>query len=304
MDERIDMSRSVSDGRCVYIRNYFPHRPQGQYLEYMFQTPTTRVWKQLFDAGELNAVQSRFWQPKECEELYDLQSDRDETTNLAGSSEHRAKLDELRTALVDQTAAIWDTGFIPEEIRNRLAGSGSIYDFVREDDFYAAQVWHSVAVHATDPTSPERNYFADADAYLPLQDVALYWAATGALSRGECGVQKFQAELRSVLDGEPFHHASATTQIVAAEALGKFGDESDLDASLDLLIEVADIQMHGVYIAQAALIAIDELDDRAAPLRDRIAKLPTEAPGVNSRMNTYVPRLIEKTLADLAPSKN
>jgi arylsulfatase A-like enzyme len=304
MDERIDMSRSASDGRYVYIRNYFPHRPQGQYLEYMFQTPTTRAWKQKFDAGELNAAQSRFWETKECEELYDRQSDPDEITNLAGSSKHAAKLDELRAALVEQIAAIRDTGFFPEEIRKRWAASGSIYDFVRDDDVYAAKVWHAVAIYATDPTSPERNYFVDADAYLPLQDVALYWAAKGAFARGESGVRKFHSELRSVLDGELSHHASATTQIVAAEALGKFGDERDLADSLDQLIEFADIQKHGVYVAQAALIALDELDDRAAPLRDRIAKLPQKASGVPVRMETYVPRLIEKTLADLAPSDN
>lgn len=301
MDERIDMSRSASDGRYVYIRNYLPHRPQGQYLQYMFQTPTTRVWKQMFDAGELNAAQSRFWQPKECEELYDLASDPDEITNLTGSSEHAAKLDELRTALLEQIAAIRDVGFIPEEARRRLSGDDSIYDFVREQDLYSAQMWHAVAVNATDPGSAEWNYFIDAEHDLPLEDVALYWAATGALARGEAGVRKFRDELRSVLNGELSHAASATTRIVAAEALGKFGDDADLNAALDLLIEHADVQQHGVSVAQAALIALDELDAKAAPLRDRIAELPQAAPGTPGRMETYVPRLIEKTLWDLTP---
>ncbi|MFO1094621.1 MAG: hypothetical protein U0992_15145 [Planctomycetaceae bacterium] len=164
---------------------------------------------------------------------------------------------------------------------------------------YAAQVWHSVAVHATDPTSPARNYFNDAEAYLPLQDVALYWAATGALARGESGVAKFHTELRSVLDGQLSANASPTTRCVAAEALGKFGNESDLAVSLNLLIDYANVEQHGVYTAQAALIALDELDTRAAPLRDRIAKLPQTAPGIHERMNSYIPRLIEKTLADL-----
>jgi arylsulfatase A-like enzyme len=304
MDERIDMSRSVSDGRYVYIRNYFPHRPQGQYLEYMFQTPTTQVWKRMFDAGELNSAQSRFWQPKECEELYDLQTDPDEITNLTASTDFAPKLDELRTALVDQLAVIRDTGFLPEAARQQWAGDSSIYDFVRQEDFYAAKVWHSVAVHATDPTSPERDYFADAEAFLPLQDIALFWAATGALARGESGVRKFHSQLRSVLDGELSHAASPTTRIMAGEALGKFGDEDNLNASLSVLIEFADLQQHGVYVAQSALIALDELDARAAPLRDRIARLPREAPGVPARMETYVPRLLEKTLADLQPSDN
>ncbi|MEX0585747.1 MAG: sulfatase/phosphatase domain-containing protein, partial [Pirellulales bacterium] len=215
MDERIDMSRSVSDGRFVYIRNYFPHRPQGQYLQYMFQTPTTRVWKQEFDDGELNAAQSRFWLPKECEELYDLHSDPDEIANLAYLPAYREKRDELRTALVEQIAAIRDVGFIPEGPRMRWAetAGGSPYDFARQSDVYAAKVWHSVAVQATDPDSPERNDFADAGHYAPLQDVALYWAATGALARGEPGVTRFHAELRSLLDGELASQAGPSSQI-------------------------------------------------------------------------------------------
>ena len=60
MDERYDMVRTVFDGRHVYIRNYMPHKPYGQYLDYMFQTPTTRVWRDLYRAGKLNEAQSRF----------------------------------------------------------------------------------------------------------------------------------------------------------------------------------------------------------------------------------------------------
>ncbi len=41
MDERYDMLRTVRDKRYVYIRNYMPHKIYGQYLAYMFKTPTT-----------------------------------------------------------------------------------------------------------------------------------------------------------------------------------------------------------------------------------------------------------------------
>ncbi len=71
--ERYDCVRSVRDERYVYIRNYMPHEIYGQHIAYMFETPTTRVWRELFDAGKLNAAQSRFWQEKPAEELYDLE---------------------------------------------------------------------------------------------------------------------------------------------------------------------------------------------------------------------------------------
>ena len=82
MDERVDMVRSCTDGRYVYMRHFYPDRPYLKHVAYMFQTPTTRVWKEMFDAGKLNEAQAKFWQPKPVEELFDLQSDPDEVTNL------------------------------------------------------------------------------------------------------------------------------------------------------------------------------------------------------------------------------
>ena len=55
MDERYDMVRVVRDKRYIYIRNYMPHKIYGQYIAYMFQTPTTQVWKDLYDQGKLEA---------------------------------------------------------------------------------------------------------------------------------------------------------------------------------------------------------------------------------------------------------
>ncbi len=38
---------AVTDGRYVYIRNFRPDKIYGQHLDYMWQTPTTRVWERL-----------------------------------------------------------------------------------------------------------------------------------------------------------------------------------------------------------------------------------------------------------------
>ena len=76
MDERYDMVRTVFDGRYVYIRNYMPHKIYGQFISYMFKTPTTRIWHEMYHADKLNEAQSKFWQTKPAEELYDLKNDR------------------------------------------------------------------------------------------------------------------------------------------------------------------------------------------------------------------------------------
>ena len=50
MDERYDLVRCVTDGRFVYIRNFRPDKIYGQHLDYMWQTPTTRVWERALPA--------------------------------------------------------------------------------------------------------------------------------------------------------------------------------------------------------------------------------------------------------------
>jgi hypothetical protein len=49
----------------------------------------------------------------------------------------------------------------------------------------------------------------------------------------------------------------------------------------------------------AALTGLDALDGKAAGVKGAIAKLPQEAEGVDARYKSYLPRLIEKTLAEL-----
>ena len=105
MDERYDMVRTVTDGRYVYVRNYMPHKIYGQHLDYMFETPTTRVWKRLHDEGKLTPTQDTFWNTKPPEELYDLASDPDEVRNLADSVEQRPTLEKLRHGAARPRAA-------------------------------------------------------------------------------------------------------------------------------------------------------------------------------------------------------
>ncbi|PYK63405.1 MAG: hypothetical protein DME21_02990 [Verrucomicrobia bacterium] len=73
-----------------------PHKIYGQHIDYMFQTPTTRVWKQLHDESKLTPAQDIFCNTKAPEELYDLQSDPDEINNLAASRAHQEFKTRLR----------------------------------------------------------------------------------------------------------------------------------------------------------------------------------------------------------------
>ena len=104
----------MTDGRYVYVRNYMPHLIYGQHLDYMWQTPTTRVWEELHNAGKLTPVQEVFWNRKPPEELYDLQTDPDEVNNLAASAAHQQIKAKLRRAQQEHAREIRDVGFVPE----------------------------------------------------------------------------------------------------------------------------------------------------------------------------------------------
>lgn len=292
MDERYDMVRSVGDGRYVYIRNYMPHKIYGQYIDYMFQTPTTKVWKELFDAGKLNEKQSRFWQTKPAEELYDLKSDPDEVNNLANSLQHQEVLQRMRKAQQDLAVKIRDIGFLPEgEIHSRSAGS-TPYEMARDEAQYplakimaVAEQASSLKIEAIDDLT---SAFADADS------AVRYWGAMGLLIRGEVGVSVGRDLLHKALEDE-----SPYVRIAAAEGLGRYGNKEDVAAALPVLLELASPTDNGIYASMSALNAIDYLDDNAAPIAGQVAELPKQDPKADRRMSAYAGNLIGKTLADL-----
>jgi len=286
MDERQDMLRAVSDGRYVYIRNYMPHKVYGQYLAYMFQTPTTRVWRQMHRDGKLNAAQSIFWNTKPPEELYDLRHDPDEVHNLAGSPEHREILVRLRTAERELALAIRDVGFLPEgEIHERSIGS-TPYDMGRDRLKYPLE-----RILKTAELASELKAEGTSELIQSLEDsdsAVRYWAALGLLMRGQAGVSAGRDNLRSELaDPSPY------VRIVAAEALARFGDASDLGLSLSVLEKSADWSQNNVFTAMSALNALDETGDKAADVWIRLRRSPAKGHSPHARYSEYVQRLLE-----------
>src|SRR5438093_10178424 len=197
MDERYDLVRSVTDGRYVYIRNYMPHRIYGQHIDYMFQTPTTRVWKRLHDEGKLTPPQDAFWNTKPPEELYDLQSDPDEINNLATAPAQKETIETFRKAQFDLAQRIRDVGFLPEgELFSRSKG-GSPYDMGHDDDNYPFERVIGTADVASmlkpDALWTLKQRINDDDG------AVRYWAASGMLMRGRSAAESAHAALVAAL---------------------------------------------------------------------------------------------------------
>jgi uncharacterized sulfatase len=292
MDERIDLVRSVRDKRYVYLRQYMPHKIYGQHIAYMFETPTTRVWKQLYDESKLNPAQRAFWEAKPPEELYDLSNDPDEVNNLAGSPQHRTVLERMRRAQQDLALKIRDVDFLPEaELHARARGS-TPYEVARDPARYPMK-----EIVATAELAASRDQGAESKLLAALQhpDSAVrYWGLTGLLIRGQSAVTQSGAALRRA-----FQDPAPSVRIAAAEALGRYGKDADLEPAMTVLLELAPQDKNGLYVSLLALNAIDALGAKARPWKAAIAALPATDPRIPQKLNGYVPRLVENIALNL-----
>jgi arylsulfatase A-like enzyme len=113
-DEKYDLVRTLRKGRYEYVRSYQPFNFDGLQNNYRYQMLAYRQWRDLYHAGKLNAVQSQFFQRREPEALYDIQSDPYETKNLAHDPQWADVLTDLRGRLADRVKGMPDLSFYPE----------------------------------------------------------------------------------------------------------------------------------------------------------------------------------------------
>src|SRR3546814_6860358 len=86
-------------------------------------------WEAAWKAVTLNPVQSRYWQPKAPEELYDITADPHNIHNLADDPAHQQVLERMRNTLRDWQLQTRDAGMIPESRLEELSHDTTIYAY-------------------------------------------------------------------------------------------------------------------------------------------------------------------------------
>ncbi len=295
MDERYDLVRSVTDGRYVYVRNYQPHRLAGQPVEYMFQTPTTVVWKRLHEQGKLTPEQSHFWEPRAPEELYDLQTDPDEVHSLAERPEHQERLRKLRKAHADWSATVRDVALLPEGEMKARAGDESPYDMARDEARFPYSRIFAAADRATrKPTTSDVR--ALTDGWNDLDAAVRFWNVQAVLIRGKVAVTEFSDPLRKALtDDSPY------VRVTAAETLARYGGTEVRKEALAVLGRHCPPDTAGHFVSMAALHAVDDLGPIAAPLHPELQALSArlgqaKEDTAGNRYQSYPTRLLAAIL--------
>lgn len=110
-DEVLEQSRAITTKKYRYIKNYNPSLPLDAHQAYLeFYRPAVHIMRGLYKRGALNELQSRFFEPKAEEELYDLENDPHETINLASNKKYRKTLKIMRGHLEEWQSTHHDFG--------------------------------------------------------------------------------------------------------------------------------------------------------------------------------------------------
>jgi N-sulfoglucosamine sulfohydrolase len=259
MDEWYDMSRAVRNEKFRYIHNYMPNRIYGLPIGYLFRAKSLQSWKEAYENGACNEVQSAFWEEKPVEELYDIENDPYEINNLALDPAYNNVLKTMRKANRDFLVKIKDTGFMPEDERLIQAGDRTIYDY-----FQSGEVPIEKIIDAAETAS-----FGDPGnidvlvKYLKSDEVAIrYWGAMGLLIHGEKALSEL-AELKVATEDE-----SVSVATVAAEALYKLGAKEEAYKAFTRAL-----QTDREFAQTQALNALYLLDDNSDNMKAEVASL-------------------------------
>jgi uncharacterized sulfatase len=294
MDERCDCVRAVTDGRFVLTTNYMHWLPHGQHVEYMFQTPTTRVWKKSFDEKRTNARQARFWSARAAEELFDLAADAEELDPLLPHADMASK---LRRALRDWQSETLDLWQYPEAELHRQRGDESPYDFARKN---ADAIRQRAAKAELAGGSAAAGANAVDARFRDRDPVARYWEASRARPANGAPFPNPQhpgPQLTTLLADE-----SPSVRIAAAEVLVKHGSEEQRNRGLATLLELAPVKTNGVHVSCEALNALSNLGEKARPGLEVIRQAADGVEKVEPRLRIGPERLVEQIVRDLSRS--
>lgn len=113
-DEKYDFVRSYRKGKYKYIRNYQPFNFDGLHNFYRYRMLLYQEWRTLYQNGQLNSIQSQFFQKRPAEQLFDLEKDPHEVNNLATDENYQEILSEMRKEQQNHIKSLPDLSFFPE----------------------------------------------------------------------------------------------------------------------------------------------------------------------------------------------
>lgn len=255
MDERYDFSRTARNKDYRYIRNYMPHRPWGQRVNYLWRAKNMQAWEQAYLGGETNQVQSRFWESKPAEELYNIHDDPHNVVNLAQDPQYSDVLQEMREATATWMTMINDKNFIPEGEFLAPLEDTTAFEYYYNNSQYDFEKIKMTADRVIFGDVQNLDFIAES-----LQDedpIIRYWGAVGC-----CILQKQAEPLKASLL-EKLNDNSLDVRIAASEALYWMDEKEIAKNTLREILQSDVYEKYGYWeaIRTHALNVVTLMDD-------------------------------------------
>lgn len=283
MDERYDFSRTARSKDFRYIRNYMPHRPWGQRVNYLWRAKNIQAWEDAYLSGETNEAQSRFWESKPVEELYDIHNDPHNVHNLAGDPQYSETLQEMREATAVWMTMINDKNFIPEGEFLAPLEDTTAFEYYYNNSQYDFENIKMTADRVIYGDTGNLDFIEES--LLSNDPVIRYWGAVG------CCILKEQAEpLKPVLK-EKLNDPSLDVRIAAAEALYFMGEKGMAKNTLREILQSDKYEKYGYWeaIRTHALNVVTLMDENdISDLSSEIIQLSRADFGYDSRIAEYL----------------
>ncbi len=227
-DEKYDLVRTLRKGNLKYMRSYQPFNFDGLQNDYRYKMLAYEEWRDLYKAGKLNEIQGRFFESRPAEALYDLESDPEETRNLAGDPRYAEALADMRGRLTGRVKGLPDLSFFPESC---------LVDVAFDNPVAFGQARKQQIAELVDLADLSLIPFSDAESgikqALDSQDPwHRYWALIVCSSHGKAA-EPFVALAKSLAADDP----EPLVRVRAAEFLGLIGAADPRPTIADALLK-------------------------------------------------------------------
>ncbi len=231
MGEKYDMVRTVRRGNFKYVRSFMPFNYDALTNAYRAAMPTYLELYEMYRKGELNEVQSQFFEPKRAEMLYDLSSDPYEVRDLSQDKTYAKELKELREEMNDWMEDNNDMGLLPEFYWIREAGAATAE--YGEKNSERIEDYLEIA-------NLQLESFAEAkedieEALKSADPLERYWATIVCSSFGD-EARGFLPMIRNIAKSD----TEATNRVRAAEYMALTGVEAPQEVMCEALYSVSD----------------------------------------------------------------
>ncbi len=277
-DDCYEVSRSVFDGRYLYVRHFMPQLPYFQQAV-IFGPQKEGSYEEIHrlrNLGMLPEGTRQMFEMKPTEELFDLDNDPWEQNNLSGNPELVGLVERLRGKVSSWILDYYDTGMFSEgEMMIRASGKNtSVYEMARgysREDFSEIIKAAQMVGKINDPSELIPLFEAD--------DSAVRFWSLIALDAFEGDISSVKSYLDDLLD-DP----SLSNSVKAAEINIKRHSNQKAYRVLEKVLD----HDYEPLVLQAA-ISVRQLEEKAEPLLTAIENeiMPKYSGNVWGRYRTF-----------------